>query len=106
MEIGVWQGWSLAVWSQYFTNAADIVGVDVFRGPWDENQRVLRSRGAFPRENCRVIEADSTTAASVSHVYPISQLLAPVGSRDRLCAVRINGVAHPSFIDVNRDDTQ
>jgi hypothetical protein len=71
LEIGVWQGWSLAVWSLYFPFATHIVGADVYLSPWYANKRVLKSLGAFPNANVRVLEMDSTNQTSVDQTIPM-----------------------------------
>jgi len=66
MEIGVWKGLSLAVWSLYFPNYERIVGVDVYDAPWRANLPKLLRQGAFPLGHTVVLEADTTNASSVA----------------------------------------
>ena len=66
MEIGVWKGLSLAVWSLYFSNYDRIVGVDVYDAPWRDYLPTLLRQGAFPLGRTTVLEADTTNASSVA----------------------------------------
>jgi hypothetical protein len=66
LEIGVWRGQSLAVWQQYFANAAMVIGADVFLGPFEANLPTLKALGGFRKNNWCAIQMDSTNESSIS----------------------------------------
>lgn len=59
LELGVFHGRSLAMWSDYLPNG-HIVGIDIDLEPYRENEDGLKKHGAFKNDNVSVIEQDVT----------------------------------------------
>ncbi len=72
MELGVFQGQSLAVWTQFFAHAQMIVGMDVFLGNFQDHLASHKAKGAFAKPNWKVQEVDSTNASAVQMLFPLS----------------------------------
>lgn len=63
LEIGIQNGGSLEIWSQYFHSAKNIVGCDI-----DQNCRKLK----FAMENVSVVVGDANSPESISAIMNIS----------------------------------
>lgn len=66
LEIGIFRGQSLAVWSDYFKNGI-IYGIDGNTKPYYKFKSTLESIGAFKNNNVFVIEADATKENSTEY---------------------------------------
>jgi cephalosporin hydroxylase len=71
LELGVFHGKSLAMWSDYFTNGK-IYGIDIDLKPYNENLAKLSKLGAFKNNNVSVFEMDvkSKNFAEFIHTMP------------------------------------
>ena len=59
LELGIFHGKSLAMWSDYFYNG-QIISIDIDLKPFYENEQTLKKYGAFKNNNIKVIEQDIT----------------------------------------------
>ena len=60
LELGVLTGRSIAMWSDYFSQAS-IHGIDISLAQYYENERELKKHSAFKNNNVILIEADITS---------------------------------------------
>jgi cephalosporin hydroxylase len=64
LEIGIFQGRSLAMWSDYFSSG-NIYGADISVVEFNLMREYLHSLGAFSNNNlCEVVEGDSTNLST------------------------------------------
>lgn len=59
LELGVFYGKSLAMWTEYFSNGK-IYGIDISLKRFNEEEQTLKKYGAFVNNNITVIEQDIT----------------------------------------------
>jgi hypothetical protein len=59
LELGIFHGKSLAMWSDYFANGM-IYGIDISLKDFYDNEKDLRRHGAFKNNNIKFFEQDLT----------------------------------------------
>lgn len=59
LELGIFYGKSLAMWSDYFVNGS-IYGIDISLKYFYEHESILKKRGAFKNDNIRLFQYDLT----------------------------------------------
>ena len=60
LEIGIWEGASLAIFSDYFMGVgAKIIGADIYTEKFIQNKPILEAKNAFRKKNVNVVRADS-----------------------------------------------
>src|ERR1700744_48365 len=59
LELGIYHGKSLAMWSDYFTSG-HIYGLDIDLKPFHDNEQSLKKHGAFKNNNINILEYDIT----------------------------------------------
>ena len=81
LQVGVFRGESLAVWSEWMRRAR-IVGLDVNLGPAEAHRSNLEARGAFANKNVELIETDTTDASRFAKTVAAHKELFTAGAFD------------------------
>lgn len=86
LELGIWEGAALAVFSDYFVGEGALVfGADVNTEPYMLNRAAFEAKGAFRRNNVQVVRTDSTqecNQSGVSEALCPERVLAPFAPFD------------------------